>query len=127
MKKVRIYSTLSCPQLYQNWKEGGADLPVPDGEAVRIEGGANVASKNLVTPKGVVTTITEEQLGYLMANRHFLQHVENGFIAVDDGAQKDADQVAAEQLKEKDSSAPLTEKDFAKDGKKPSTGKGADK
>jgi len=109
-KFVFVFSTLSAPQLYQNWKEGAADLPVPAGDPVRIEGGANVASRNLVTPRGVVTKVTEEQYAYLLENRHFCEHVENGFIEVKE-ANEDADRVAA-NLEGKDKSAPLTPGDY---------------
>lgn len=109
-KSVFVYSTLSCPQLYQNWKEGAADLPVPVGEPVRIEGGANVASKHLVTSRGVVTKVTEEQYAYLLENRHFCDHVKNGFVEVSE-ARADADKVAA-NLAAKDKSAPVTPDDY---------------
>lgn len=120
-KFVFVVSTLSAPQLYQNWKVGAADLPIPDGAAVRIEGGANVASKNLVTPRGVVTKVTEEQYAYLLANRHFQDHVAKGFIEVME-APVDGDTAAA-SLESKDKSAPLTPDDFPETGSGPKPAK----
>lgn len=71
MSKVYVYSTLSSDQDYGT-KAG----------VVRIKGGANVSNKHLLTPRGVVTEITEEQLDALQQHAVFQAHAKNGFLTV---------------------------------------------
>jgi hypothetical protein len=110
--KIFVYSTLTADNLYGPYKPGGADLPIREG-MVLIKGGANVAgpSKHLVTPLGVVTEITHEQLALLRADVTFLAHERNGFITVSEN-KTDADHVAAD-MEGRDESAPMTPEDVA--------------
>lgn len=100
-KKVYVYSTLTGDQLY---KAG-------DG-TVRINGGANLASRRtLDTPRGVATEITEEQLAALQSDSlSFSNHIQNGFLIVD-YVKSDANDVA-KNMESKDKSAQLTKKDL---------------
>ena len=70
MAEIYIYSTLSASVAYE--ADGGREI--------LISGGANVPSKHFVTPQGVVTTVTEEDLAQLKKNRVFELHSKNGFI-----------------------------------------------
>lgn len=106
-----IYSTLTCDQRYTGYAKGGADLPVVAWE-VLIKGGSNVADKRLITPIGVRTEVTDEQLAQLLENPVFKLHVNNGFITVED-VKEDPEKVAAD-MATKDDSAPLTPEDIAK-------------
>lgn len=69
--KVYVYSTLTSDQ----------DYGTAAGN-VRINGGANVSDKHLITPKGVVTEITEAQLDALQRHAVFAAHARNGFLTV---------------------------------------------
>lgn len=69
--KVYVYSTLSNDQVYA----------VEEGE-IFIAGKANVSNKHFLTPKGVVTPITEDQLEQLRKNIVFRKHSENGFLVI---------------------------------------------
>jgi len=114
-----VFSTLTASQKYPTWKQvPGRDLPVMEGY-VLIHGGANLPSKILVTPRGVHTAITDEQYEQLRESPGFKQHLANGFLSVEDKPY-DVDDVVAE-LKEKDTSAPMTPKDFEDAGQKPPT------
>jgi len=114
-----VYSTLTANQKYPTWKKTpGRDIPTMQGY-VLIRGGANLPSKVLVTPRGVVTKITDEQYEQLRESPGFKQHLENGFLSVEDKPH-DVDDVVSD-LKEKDTSAPMTPKDFENAGQKPPT------
>lgn len=78
---------------------------------VVIKGGANLADKNLFTPRGVVTAITDKDWEMLCTDRKFAEMVEAGFMTIlRDESDKDA---AIAGLEPKDRSAPKTEADFA--------------
>lgn len=114
-----VYSTLTASNRYVNHEPSGNDLPMAIGDGILIEGGAGVAGKNLITPRGVVSgPFTKEQIEYLFANPVFQLHEKNGFITVDDKA-VDPDKVAAD-MASRDRSAPTVEQDFP-DGQAPTT------
>lgn len=101
MSKVYIYSTLTAAQSY------GTSLG-----PIMINGGANLATRRtLDTPRGVVTTITDEQFQALKSESlAFASHIENGFITADT-KKSDANDVA-DDLAGKDGSAQKSEADL---------------
>lgn len=124
-KSIYVFSTLAASVLYQNFDKGGADLPIPQGSGVLIKGGAGVADRQFVTPRGVVTPVTPEELVYLSQNPVFALHKKNGFISVEE-SNKDIERVVSESMQPGDESRQLTEEDFTTgdDGEpKPSTDK----
>ena len=115
-EKIYVYSTLSAPVKYQNYVESASDMPNL-GDYVLIKGGANVAGE-LMTPLGVVTIITPEQLAILEQNKTFQLHKENGFIKVR-GSHEEVEKIVAD-MQGRDDSAPLVPQDFQDaDGAKP--------
>lgn len=104
MAKHYVYSTLSSNQAYTLYQTGGADLPVAL-PPVLIKGGAGIANSHLVTPDGVVTEITDEQLAYLRQDPCFLHHEKHGFIKVS-AAKVDVEKVVAD-MERRDQSAPV--------------------
>lgn len=86
-----VYSTLSNDNRY--------------GE-VLINGKANVANKNVITPLGVVTRITDAQLDECKSYPVFQLHMDNGFLSVEK-YKEDADLVASD-MTGRDASAPET-------------------
>ncbi|EAO0065952.1 hypothetical protein GPN87_003083 [Salmonella enterica] len=108
-----IYSTLTGSQAYQVYRQGGADLPLVD-KTILVAGGANVANKHFITPRGVVTSVTDEELELLEKNPVFALHKANGFITVE--AKEVSVEKVVSDMEARDESAPLTEADFiAKD------------
>lgn len=105
---VYVYSTLSNDQAYTAYAKGG-ETPQPE-EVVYINGKANIADKRFITPQGVVTKITAEQLAVLEGIELFSIHKANGFISVSETA-ADPEHVAADMVG-RDESAPLVESDF---------------
>lgn len=94
MSRIYIYSTLSNDQRYQ----------LKDGRSVLIAGKANVANKQLVTPKGMVTSISEDEFNLLQENIVFKAHAKNGFVSGSHG-REDAESFAARELEPADKAA----------------------
>jgi len=105
-----VFSTLSSNMDYTNHVDGGADLPI-ELPPVHIKGGAGVADARIITPRGVVTEVTDEQLEYLEANPVFRVHKANGFIIVET-KKADPEKVAAD-MTGRDQSAPMVPEDLA--------------
>lgn len=106
-----IYSTLTCDQAYTIYSDGQNGLKVPQG-SILVKGGTGIANDRLITPLGISTSVSAEELEQLKSNPIFKQHLENGFIVVqEDGKEQDAEKVAAEMsLDNKD--APVTPSDY---------------
>lgn len=104
-----VFSTLANDQLYRNYVagEGGVNL---DKATVHIKGGTGVANDRLVTPLGVMTEVSDEQLEQLEQNHGFQMHKKNGFITVQK-KKADPEKVAGD-MNAKDASAPLTPSDY---------------
>lgn len=121
-----IYSTLTASQRYQTYNKpkDARGMPSATRDSILIQGGTNVADKNFVTPRGVVTKVSAEQLKELQENSLFKTHVENGYITVED-KEVDKDKVVAD-LTQRSPDAPLVPEDF-KDGKAPETNKKSSK
>lgn len=105
-----IFSTLTNDQVYSTWKQSdGTRLPTRDAQ-VLVKGGTGVASKHFVTPRGVMTEVTDEQLAILKKVPAFQRHVDRKFLAIEDKAYE-PEKVAAD-LDMADPSAPLTDADY---------------
>lgn len=102
-----IYSTLTADQEYRGYTEGKVKTVK---WKVVIKGGANIAGKNLITPMGVLTTVTDEEMGLLETNPSFKRHVERGFITVE--KKKVGVEDVVKNMKKKDKSAPKVAGDF---------------
>lgn len=122
MSDKYIYSTLAADNEYVVYAQGGSDMPRVESR-VLVKGGAGIADKRIVTPRGVVSgPFTEEQIASLEGNVVFKRHVENGFIHIDDKL-VDAEKVAAD-MEGRDPGGPLVDQDFTEDDKaKPISGK----
>jgi hypothetical protein len=116
-----VYSTLTADQAYAVWEKGGGDLPRKKAICL-IKGGAGLANKNLITPRGVATHVTPAQLEALNQCDAYKRHKERGYIREDDkelSVEKVADDMASG-----DGSKPLTDGDFEALGQKaPKSGK----
>lgn len=97
-----IYSTLS------------ADVNYTIGDRkFAVAGKANVANRNIITPRGMVTKATAEEVAELKKNRIFALHLKNGFLTIED-RQHDVEKVAS-SMEARDKSAPDTENDLMLD------------
>lgn len=113
-----VYSTLSCDQRYTKYSEEKDPNILPREErSVLINGGANIADRNLVTLQGVVTQVSDEDLALLKQNSLFQTHQQNGFITIE-SSKVDVEKVVGD-METRDKSAPLTPEDFEVEDKKP--------
>lgn len=118
---VHVFSTLANPQKIVVWSkppENGM-LPQPLRE-VLIRGGAGIASKNLITPQGVHTAITQEEYDAIADTQHFKQFIESGHFRVE-RKEYDIDKMVGD-MNSRDPGGPLTPADYektAKDGREP--------
>lgn len=106
-----VYSTLAADMKYTNHKAGGGDIPIPDAE-VFVKGGAGVANDRLITPMGVATVVTEEQLAFLRENRIFQMHEGAGYIIVSE--EKVDPEKMASNMNSQDPSRPLNETELTR-------------
>ncbi len=111
-----VYSTLSSDQEYCQYPRKADPKGIPQIiERVFINGKANVTNKKtFVTPKGVVTEVSDEQLKILDSITAFKDHKEAGFILVESKKAEPA-KVAKASMKAKDKSAQLVAADFEPD------------
>lgn len=114
-----VYSTLTADQAYTIWTPGGGDLPIAKRICI-IKGGAGIANKNIVTPRGVATHVTPAELEALQSCDAYNRHKTRGYIREDD-KEIDAEKIA-NSMAEGDGSKPLVPADFVPE-KKPTTGK----
>lgn len=66
-------------------------------------------TKHMVTPRGVVTEVTPEELAELRNNEVFKLHLSNGFLQISE-AKTDVEKAAAD-MTGRDQSAPIVEQD----------------
>lgn len=102
-----VFSTLANNQLYTNYDPAPQGGMSPERFRCLIRGGAGVIdSHTLVTPQGVVTAVTDEELKELENNEDFKLHKRNGYITVR-ARSADANKVA-EDMGKNDKSRPYT-------------------
>lgn len=111
-----ILSSLTNDQLYTQWIKNGNVLSV--GKQILIYGGANVSNrKTLITPNGVSTEVSDEDLAILKTIPCFIDHLEKGYLKIMNVSKYKA-QDEAEKMDNKDKSAQVTPEDYEKQGKK---------
>lgn len=117
-----IYSTLAADTGYAVYAKTNSDLPILE-KTIFIKGGAGVANKNIITPRGVMTEVSQEELALLQDHPVFKMHQENGYVSID--AKAHAVEKVVADMKGRDVSAPLVPEDYDPEaaGAKPETGK----
>ena len=100
-----IYSTLSCDTVYTD------DAPAPEKsvgqtrpDRVLVKGGTEAGNKQPVTPMGVATEVSDEEMTLLQQSEIFNLHRANGFIRI---APVETNPEAAPDVPSKDKPAPL--------------------
>lgn len=109
-----VLSKLANTQIYTQYAKGVNDMNIAV-KRVEIKGGADVTNKNLVTPEGIITKISNDDLESLKANRDFQRHLDRGVIKYF-GTAPNIEK--SSQTMEKDNSKQLTAMDYVKKGKK---------
>lgn len=110
-----VLSRLASDNDYTVWEKPNTKGGVPSRKkqtTVTVKGGGGVIGSNLVTPKGVVTKVTDAQAKLLEGDDMFKRHKEGGFVEIVASDPKDADKAAANLNKDK--SSQLTVDDLKK-------------
>lgn len=111
-KKHYVFSTLAAAVSYTGYAKQENDNVPQVQMAVVVNGGTGVANKRtLITPRGVVTEVTEDEAKFLAAHPVFQIHLKNGFVQISD-KNADGDEAAAD-MTGRDESAPLVDEDFS--------------
>lgn len=109
-----VYSTITNDTMYGHTLPGGADLRIR-GRQILIKGGANRGGKGLITPYGVRTEVSEEELEYLRTVEAFNRHESKGFLKIVESRKAPEVEEVAGDMEKKDLSAPKTPVDYDKD------------
>lgn len=120
-KSAYIYSTLTDSNLHTGYDLANGNDLKPIERQVLVKGGAGLANENFVTPDGVLTIVTNEELEWLLRQPLFALHVANGYVK-HSFAQADANKIAAE-MNRRDGAAPLTQADIPSGEPVPNEGK----
>jgi hypothetical protein len=113
-KQQYIVSTLTNSQEFPLYsKPAGPGQPPVAKRSIVIAGKAGLPNKHLLTPRGVVTPVTSDDLEVLEGNKIYQRLKENGWLTVIDSDPRDADKVAADQA-EGDGGKQLTPADVKK-------------
>lgn len=107
-----ILSTMSAGVNYAIYGKTAGGLPVVKRE-IAIAGGSGVINKALVTPQGVVTKVSDEELELLESNALFRMHKAGGFVKV-----QKSDKTDTKDMEQKDASAQRVEADYTSKNKK---------
>lgn len=116
----QVFSKLANNQKYVGWLKGGAELPT-EAVSVLVMGGAGLADENLVTPMGVMTTVTDEEAAFLETNKVFLTHKKHGQVTIEKRAAP-VEKVVANMSGIADPSGPITPSSFEGTDLSPDTG-----
>lgn len=110
-----IYSTLTNDQSYDIYDVSPSGVQVLVA-SVKVSGGHGRINNHFVTPRGVVTQVTDAELKLLKKCDVFNTHVKNGFIVIDN-SKRDAEAVASE-MEVADKSAQATPTTYSRRRKK---------
>lgn len=112
-KQLFILSTLTNDQEFRLYNKSAPGRAPTDKGAIIIKGKAGLPNKNLLTPRGVATPVTDEQVSLLEDMKVFQRLKANGWVTVLNDDPRDADERAKDQ-NEGDGSKQLTEKEIEK-------------
>lgn len=107
-----VYSTLTADQNYTLYPADADPRQIPKAlQTVFIAGGANVVDNHsMVTPRGVVTEVSDEQMKVLEKIPAFDKHRKAGFISID--KIMNAPDEVAKDMTPQDESSQLVDDDF---------------
>lgn len=111
-----IFSTATSGIKYTEFKKT-KDMQIPVRH-VHIQGGANLANKHLITPRGVATQVTQDDLEFLLAHPVFQRHVDKGYMQIEKTNKDPEKVIASNDMELKDGSAPETPETLAAKGAK---------
>lgn len=102
-----IVSTLTNGVDFTGYRSDTKDLNIPT-RTVTVKGGHRVADKNIFTPEGVVTQVTEDELEFLERHKSFQHFVDKHHMKVINRGTPNAEKVAADLKNDGDGSEQRT-------------------
>lgn len=105
-----VFSTITNDTYYCEYGKAPSGNIPPLKHKVLVKGGTGIANKHLVTPYGVATQVSREDLAFLEDNESFQRHKKRGFIVVREDY-VDPEVVAA-NMNTRDGSSPIVPGDF---------------
>lgn len=109
-----VYSTLTCDNEYAAYVKTGDREQQRVTHSVLIKGGHGVINKNFLTPQGVATEVSDEDLEFLKGVPAFQEHEQRGFITYD--KKKVETEKVAVNMKGRDKSAQIVPSDYEPGG-----------
>ncbi len=112
-----VFSTMANANRYIKYRQAPQkDLNIGE-RSVLINGGSGMNRKQISTPLGVHTSISDEDYEWLKDDLHFKQHIANGYITVRK-AEVNPEVAAAEMVThdQKTDACPIVPQDFKDDG-----------
>lgn len=115
-----VYSTATNSITYVEYENNASnELSIPkkwpngNPMKVTIQGGHGVSiPKTFVTPKGIVTSVNDDEMEMLLQNPSFKRHLDRGFMTYD--KKKLSTEKKAANMEDKDRSAQITPSDYVK-------------
>lgn len=109
-----VYSTLTADNNYAAYVKAGDRDQQRVVREVLIKGGHGLMNKNFITPLGVATEVTEDELSFLLTVNAFNEHKANGFISHEE--KKVEPEKAVANMKRRDKSSQIVPSDYEKGG-----------
>lgn len=110
-KSYYVYSTLAANTAYVFWETtpGGQNT---EKRRITIKGGSGVANKNIITPLGIATRITEEEAKLLEEHKLFKRHQASGYVRIEESESDPEKVITSKGMKTRDVSAPIVPEDY---------------
>jgi hypothetical protein len=105
-----IYSTMTDSVNYTFYEQNENRDVNTIIKQILIKGGANLPDKHFITPLGVVTSVSDDDLEWLESNPVFQQHKKAGFITIHK-KKVDIEKVVC-NMTHRDEASPLTPEDY---------------
>jgi hypothetical protein len=113
--KHYVFSTATTPVSFVEYSPHVANRVPTVKRKVIIKGGANRPTKHLLTPRGIATEVSAEDMDFLSKDVKFQKMVKEGFMTFASD-EREIDRVVSD-MKAKDNSAPGVAADFVKGGR----------
>lgn len=116
----QVASTLTSDVKYTLWdsQTGGVNREIMH---VTIRGGHGVAHRRahggIETPVGIITSVTDEQLAFLLKDEVFQLHMKNHYVKIIENDRKVEPEKVVKDLEAREPSAPLNDADFKEGGR----------
>ncbi len=106
-----VYSTHTNSIRYVEWMPEKTQNFNIVKKSIVIKGGHGLCNKNMITAEGVVTSVSDSDMEWLLTLESFQEDIKHGYIR-HSKRKEDSEKVVKRDMQTKDGSAPLTPKDY---------------